>query len=392
MLKRTLLAGLQMVLGLAAGLLLLEAVLRLNPHLLLRGMAAAAPIDAPLMASDYAIRYADADLFFWHAALIQPILPEQNQIEAQVHFETDEFGFPNAAPLPPQAAVVVLGRSFSQGAQASDPWPRQLAQATGQVVVNLAQPASGIELKHQYLRQFGFPRHPRWIVLEVLPSMDILGFGPDPDTQIAALPFPLAQTLARRFVPTVPPAARSTIYPLSVQVGANSHNLVFFSYYLAALSVNRHDIEASRQWASYQQAVLDLSTDARAHGSCAALLYAPTKEELFFSLAANPQELAPALAAGWPAWRLAPDGSLVQDAVAPVDAAQLQSQAGAARAVVADFAAARQLVFVDPTAEMQAAARRGDDPFMTYDSHWSATGHAIVAGAVADALQSHTCP
>jgi hypothetical protein len=392
MLKRTLLAGLQMVLGLAAGLLLLEAVLRLNPHLLLRGMAASAPIDAPLTASDYTIRYADADLFFWHAALIQPVPPEQNQIEAQVHFETDEFGFPNASPLPPQAAVVVLGRSFSQGAQAADPWPRRLAQATGQAVVNLAQPASGIELKHQYLRQFGFPRHPRWVVLEVLPSMDILGFGPDPVTQIGALPFPLAQTLARGVFPAVLPAARNYIYPLTAHIGANSYSLVFFSYYLAALSVDRRDIEASRQWASYQHAVLDLAADARAHGSCLALLYAPTKEELFFSLASSPQELAPALAAGWPAWRLAPDSSLVQDATAPVDAAQLQSQAGAARALLADFAVLHQLPFVDPTAEMQAAARRGDDPFMTYDSHWSATGHALVAGAVAQALQSHDCP
>jgi SGNH hydrolase-like domain, acetyltransferase AlgX len=392
MFKRTLMAGLQLVLGLAAGLLLLEAVLRLNPHLLLRGMAASAPIDAPLTASDYTIRYGDADLFFWHADLIHPLLPQQNQIEAQVHFETDEFGFPNAAPLPARADVVVLGRSFSQGTQAADPWPRQLAAATGWAVVDLAQPASGIGLKHQYLRQFGFPRQPRWVVLEVLPSMDIIGYGPDPDTQVGALPFPVAQTLLRRFMPAALPAPRGFIYPLSAHIGAQAYNLVFFSYYLAALSVSPHDLEASRQWAAYQQAVLDLAADARAHGSCVALLYAPTKEELFFSLASQPQELAPALTAGWAGWRLAPDGNLAQDAAAPGDAAQLQSQAGAARALVAGFAASRQLVWVDPTAAMQAAAQHGDDPFMTYDSHWSASGHAIVAAAVAQALQSHNCP
>ena len=43
-------------------------------------------------------------------------------------------------------------------------------------------------------------------------------------------------------------------------------------------------------------------------------------------------------------------------------------------------------------AAMQAAARQGDDPFMAYDSHWSASGHSIVAAAVAQALQSRDCP
>ncbi len=392
MLKRLLAAALQMGLGLAAGLLLLEAVLRVNPHLLLRGMAAPAPIDAALTVSDYTVRQSEADLFFWHADLIRPIPPASDQVEARVHFETDEFGFPNSAPLPAQADMVVLGRSFSQGAQAASPWPRLLAAATGQAVVNLAQPASGIELKHRYLQQFGFPRRPRWVVLEVLPSMDILGFGPDPNSQVAALPFPLAQTLVRRFLLPGPSAASHYIYPLPAQVGANTFNLVFFSYYLSALTASRADLQASRQWAAYQSAVLDLVADARAHGSCVALLYAPTKEELFFSLATNPPDLAPALTAGWQAWRLAPDGNLVQDGVAPVDPAQLQAQAGAARSIVTAFAAAHQLALVDPTAAMAAAVARGADPFMTYDSHWSALGHSLVAEAVTQTLRSSACP
>ena len=392
MFKRILLAGLQIVLGLAAGLLLLEAVLHLNPHLMLRGMGTPAPIDAPLSDSDYTIRFSDADLFFWHANLIRPIAPAQNQIEAQVRFETDEFGFPNPAPLPAHADVIVLGRSFSEGAQAADPWPRRLAETTGQAVINLAQPASGIDLKHHYLSQFGFPRDPRWVVLEVLPSMDILGYGPQADTLISGLPFPLAQFMARQLVPAAPLGTRHEIYPLSVQVGAHAFDLVFFSYYLAALSIGQPDIAASRQWAAYQQGVLALAADARAHGACLALLYAPTKEELFFSLADNPQELAPALAASWAGWRLAPGGDLEQDAPAPHDPVLMQRQAGAARSLLATFASAHQLAWVDPTPEMQAAAESGDDPFMTYDSHWSAIGHAIVAGAVVRALQSHDCP
>ncbi len=57
-------ALLQIALGLSLGGLLLEAVLQLNPRLLLRGMGTPNPIDAPLQILDYAVYRSEADLFF----------------------------------------------------------------------------------------------------------------------------------------------------------------------------------------------------------------------------------------------------------------------------------------------------------------------------------------
>jgi hypothetical protein len=296
------------------GLLLLEALLRANPRLLLRGMGAPASIEAPLQSLDYDVHLSDADLFFWHDDLIRPIDPAANDLEARVHFVTDEFGFPNQAPSPAATDVIVLGRSFSLGAQAADPWPRRLAALSGLRVTNLSQAASGIESKGNFLRRFGLARHPRWVIVEVLPSMDILGAAAPPASLAAQLPVPLLQTFVRQARP--PGLARTPtepIYPLPVDLGRRRVELVFFSYYLAALSVDPVDRAASQDWQGFQAALLGLAAEARAAGACVALLYAPTKEETYLPLA-SPQSLEPILRAGWSAWAIGPDSRLRQDA------------------------------------------------------------------------------
>jgi hypothetical protein len=386
-------ALLNIVLGLALGGLLLEATLQLNPQLLLRGMGAPGPIERPLQTLDYTVRLSDADLFFWHRALIRPIAAGADEVEAQVHFTTDELGFPNPVPSAPHSDVVVLGRSFSLGAQAAEPWPRRLEAMTGLQVTNLSQAANGIESKRTFLRRFGLPRQPRWVIVDVLPSMDILGAAPASASLVAQLPVPLVQTLARRVLaPTLPAALAAPIYPLSVNLGPRSADLVFFSYYLAALSVSPADLAASQDWQAYQTQLLALAADARAGGACVALLYAPTKEETYVPLAASASSLAPILEAGWSPWALDLDGRLRQDPQLPVTVETLQERALAARLLVRAFAAEQGLPFIDPSDDMRAAALTGRDPYLRYDSHWSALGHALVAEHVAAAIAAAPCP
>ena len=98
-----------MFLGGALGLVLLELILHLNPQLLLRGMAAPAPVDPPVGRRVYEVYTSDADLFIWQAQLSALFQPVSGELEARVSFYTDELGFPNPAPLPPRVDVVVLG-------------------------------------------------------------------------------------------------------------------------------------------------------------------------------------------------------------------------------------------------------------------------------------------
>ena len=382
----------QVGLGLAAGLSLIEVTLQLNPGLLWNGMALPAPAEPPLTAKDYVVRYSDADVFYWSADKIRPVAPEADRIEAYVHFETDELGFANAAPLPPRADVVVLGRSYSLGAQAAEGWPRQVARQTGWQVVNLSQAGSGIDLKVQYLRNFGLPRHPRWVIVEVLPAMDILGYEPPAPLLLQGLPFALTQRLARQWLGAPAPANPAQfIYPLAVDLPGRTAHLIFFSQYLSSLTVSRNAWAASQDWAAYRQRLLALKQAAQAQGLCVALLFAPTKENLYVSLVRDPAQLEP-VQKDLRTWRLAESGRLVPAESGVTDVASLQANALAAHDLLVEFARTYGLPLVDPTSEMKEAALGGQDPFMAYDTHWSALGHQIVAQAVASTLRNASCP
>jgi hypothetical protein len=279
------------------------------------------------------------------------------------------------------------------GAQAAQPWPQRLAEITGLPVINLSQAASGLETKANYLRQFGLPRQPRWVVIEVLPSMDLMGYGPQGTLLAPQLPPPLIQTLGRRWLAADPsPDRPEPIYPLRLELNSGTADVVFFSYYLSTLTVDALSLAASQQWQHYQAGVLALKAEAEASGACALLLYAPTKEETYLSAAADLQQLTPVLSAGWESWGLAADGWLRAGAGTPAKVETLAENAPAARHLLRAFAAEHGLTFVDPSDAMQAAAARGDSPFMRYDSHWSAAGHALVAQQVAAALSAAACP
>jgi hypothetical protein len=390
--RKILIACLNLVLGIGLGLGLLELTLRANPALLLRGMGLPSPVDPPIETLQYEVRYSDADIFYWQRDQVRPISPENDGLESQVTFETDEFGFPNSAPLPESVDVVVLGRSYSIGAQASQPWPRILARKTGLKVLNLSQTGSGLVLKMKYLNDFGYPRHPRWVILEILPSMDIIGYTPDPTMIVPALPVPIIRQILHQNFEDHPEVDQDqAFYPLPVDIAGQTVDLTFYAYYLAALTVDKNSLQSSKQWNSFQEGLAKFVSQAKERSVCVLLLYAPTKPDIYFPLATQPQQLEPTLQ-GWSPWRLTKDGDLIQDAQGRAEKASMQHNASAARDLIAEFSDLHDLPFVDPTSAMVQAVKSGESPFMVYDTHWSAIGNQLVAGLVAERLISSSCP
>lgn len=390
--KRTGLAFLQLITGVLVGLLLLEGVLRINTPLLagLRGLAAPAPMDAPLTTIEYDVFYSDGDQLFWRPDLVRPVAPESDRLEAHVVLQTDEFGFRNPAPLPARADVVVLGRSFSLGAQSDAPWPSQLGGRTGWAVINLAQPGSSPEVKLDYLRHFGLPRRPHWVVYEVEPPIDALNYRPSSPWMIQLLPVPIVQEWVRRFYGIRSFFSGDPIYPLAVDLPGRTHRLTCCVHYLDALTLTAQDWRRSRGWREFSLAVVRLSEEADTQGACTALLYAPTKPEIYFPLVLDPSQLEPTL------WDLIPlqldsGGELVPDPGTPVEVLDLRRNALAAREALAEFAREQNMVFIDPTDLMIQSVLAGEDPFMVYDSHWNTLGHELVARAAAEALAAAEC-
>ena len=186
-------------------------------------MALPAPADAPITTQKYTVKYSDADLFYWQADEIQPLNPEDDRIEAEVIYQTDEFGFHNIPPSGTKAEIVVLGRSFSLGAQSDLPWVAQLAKNSQMQVLNLSQAGADIRIKGGYFEKYGLPAQPKWLVIEVMPSMDIFDYRSESAWLIKGLPFSIAHTLIYRNKPSSSELRVERIY-LSTEDRDNQQN------------------------------------------------------------------------------------------------------------------------------------------------------------------------
>ncbi|MEW5868013.1 MAG: hypothetical protein AB1894_01965 [Chloroflexota bacterium] len=392
MFKNALRVTLALFAGLALGLVLLETSLHLNPRLLLRGMAVPAPVYTPVQEQIYDVHYSDGDIFFWQPELVQPIPLTEDRLEGTVHFQTDEFGFPNQAPLPPQVDIIVLGRSHSLGAQASQPWTHQLMKSSGLSLLNLSQTGAGTSLKRDYLKKFGLPRQPRWAVVGILPALDIIGYSPNPNWLVPNLAYPVIQHIYRRFNNGSPKQAiAKPIYPLQIDIPGQTVELTFYTNYLSTLTIEPSEMRDSQQWASASQELVDLIQLARKNKVCVILLYVPTKPDIYFPLAEDASQLELVLDTLAP-WRLDSTHTLVQDPSFTTSIRQMQSNAGAARGLLIEFARQQGVLLADPSQALTQAALQGDAPYMLYDTHWSVTGHRIVAQTILEIIQNASCP
>lgn len=390
-LRRLILALFNLIAGTLLGLLLFEAILRINSTLLFRGMALPAPVDTPLTLLTYEVRYSDADVFTWRPDLVRPLSPEEDKLEALVTYETDEYGFRNHGPLPPKVDAVVLGRSISLAGHLGRPWPELLAENLDWSVLNLAQPGSGIESKRTILLRYGLARRPRWVIVEVLPSIDIVGSDTPTPLVSQELLIPTIQGLVRRWQGNRPVSTENAIYPLTVDLPGRQAGLTCCLHYLEFFSLDKQTLEKSQDWQNYRQKLLKIVVDARKKHACVALLYVPTKPDLYFPLALHPEQLQPTLrevvplqigASGW--LEPDPDGGLTEDII--------RRNVLVGHDMVQDFARQNGLLWIDPNDVMHDAAVAGQDPFMVFDSHWNQFGHQIVAQVASELLDEAFCP
>ncbi len=273
------------VIGVVTALFILEVMVHITP---LFSFNIIVPASSPLTITSYDVRYSDGDTFRLSPELIKPLAPGADAIEAHIDYQTDEFGFHNDVPLPATADIAVVGRSYSMGPDTVVPWPKRLSIKTGLRVLNLAQIGSGNDIKLHYLQDYGFFRHPRWIVVEVLPRLDILNYQHAPalllplitGTMIFNIWFQLHEAMTTAPVPT----SENTIYPLSVQINNHPYAVTFSTPDLSSLTVSASTIQQSKQWQLFRNDLSALIADAHAHSSCVAILYAQSKTGAYLPL------------------------------------------------------------------------------------------------------------
>jgi hypothetical protein len=129
---------------------------------------------------------------------------------------------------------------------------------------------------------------------------------------------------------------------------------------------------------------------SRSNSSCLVLLYAPTKPDIYIPLIEDIHRLEPIRREIRP-WKLNSSNSLERGNQWSSDFSELQINAYAARNLISKFASENHIIFVDPSISMTQAVVEGKSPFMRYDTHWSATGHQLVANMVLETLKTASC-
>jgi hypothetical protein len=355
-------------------------------------MMAPAPVHPAITTKIYDVNFSDADAFMWRPDLILPVQPDDDILESHVEFTTDEFGFRNEPPLPEKVDLVVLGRSTPLGANQPSSWPEMIGEQTGMQVLNLAQPGGNLRQKSRYLKRFGLPRNPKWVIVEVVPSIDIIGGQTLPLVLSKDLISPLFQSVYLQLSDKpVIYTEGAPLYPITIDLPDRAIDLTCCLHYLQFYTLEQSSLESSMDWINYRQELLNLISIAKSNSSCVVLMLSPTKPEAYFPLASNPDQLIPTAKSVKPLLQ-GSNGFVVPDQIDSTNINMVISNIDAGRKMVTDFANQQNIPLIDPTESFQEAILHGEDPFMVYDSHWNLTGHQIAAQIASKKLSKLSCP
>ena len=156
--------------------------------------------------------------------------------------------------------------------------------------------------------------------------------------------------------------------------------MVFFSYYVAWLSVDREGIESSENFRLVRETILqvrDLSEEAGAH---LLLVYVPSKEHVYLPFV-NDADMLARVFADVPTIELDATGYLQFTSDRATPELTRQNMDDQSR-LLGDFAAENDIRFLDLTPLFQEEAGTGAELYYPFDTHWNQLGHDLAAGSI----------
>ncbi|MBC8100675.1 MAG: hypothetical protein H7Y11_14640 [Armatimonadetes bacterium] len=378
-----------MLSGLGCGVLLISLLLRAFPQL--------EPGGQRFIFTDY-----DGDTFRHQPGLVRP--PADNRLLEDLTRYDDVDGFRRPARVADSYPIIAIGDSFTDGGQT--PWTDVLAQTLDTPVRNLGWSGFGPLEYAEVMRRYGSGEH-TWVLVMFFEGNDLSNIQTS-SVAIAAnggvLPFDLTRTIGAPITDVRSLAQYSDItldandqylYPLThSRPDATPFEMAYISDYLWWLNGDAATYAQSRNIAQLGDVLTSIR--AQAGEACVALVYAPTKEHIYFQYA-DPDgnrryvlENALTLLPGTPnaddtdAW-------LTFSGLQPVAYDVLAGRIDHLRDSVRATAAAAGLQFIDLTPALLTASASGDLAYYTYDSHWSLRGHQVAGQTVADYLQATPC-
>lgn len=322
---------------------------------------------------------------------------------------TDELGFRNPE-VPAACETVVVGDSFAEGSMVldEDVWVRRVADRLDSCVYNAA--VSGAD-PWEYLNNlaaFGLPLKPRSVVFMVYEGNDFKRrprprpAGPaeatlrdqlhtirDRSFKRSPLRAKLKRVLLGQLGPVWSdlPAPENPAFewmPIRLDYDEQSHAYAFEPRRLRSLLWSREAFRRSPEWATNEEAFRALIDLAESRGAEVLGVYAPSAPHVILPLARD---------------RIRPDALRAFLEAEEEDQPETEellhrvfSQLDTQQEVFLSFCRERSIPCIGLTEPLRLALTQGEQVYFTYDQHWTALGHAVVAGVVEAALRTRADP
>ncbi len=332
--------------------------------------------------------HSNGDLFTSLPGRIRPPQDDALLADFTLAFDADSFRIP--AMQAEHYPIAAFGDSFTEAPNAAAPWPDGVAARLGVPVRNYGFRSYGPLEVQNTVREFANRETRTWLLYAFFSGND-LGDANRSAALAERSPLYLLPQLAEqaaREMSTQVAQSESEHYdfPMPVIIGGNYYEMAFLTYYLFRQLAPPEGFAASRTFEIFAEAVDDIT--ANTPGMCHALIFIPTKEQLYYPY------IHPAVRQYLRdnAYRAVLDGNrMLQLEAAPLaeaDEPAFITGLTALRDAVRDFMATQSgWQFIDLLPVFQEHVDAGELLYYPYDSHWNQAGHDLAAQVIADALR-----
>jgi hypothetical protein len=346
-------------------------------------------------AMQISFRPADGDLFVAMPGSIRP--PADNSPLTQFAIQWDPNGFRLPAQPRDVYSIAVFGDSFTEGFNVERPYADVLAAALDTGVYNYGYRAYGPLEIAEAAQQFAGAPSREWVLYGYFSGNDLGDTVRPPklDTRTVNSAW---QALFDRFNPPLTdpyqlPAHDRYDFPKPVIIGGRYYDLAFLWYYWWWQRVP--EAEQAAFMRSKNVNILDDSLNtiaASAPDACKALVFIPTKEQLYYPYIYESERQ----------WILGNANTLVLDEEETIrivpeplsqqaESAFIDSLNGQHDLIRALILAKPEWTFIDLLPAFAAAVAQGELLYYPYDTHWNQAGHDLAGNIIAQALRTLPC-
>jgi hypothetical protein len=343
----------------------------------------------------FTFRPSDGDLFPALPGRIRP--PANNEPLQSFTIAWDADGFRVPAKTADHYPIAAFGDSFTEGYNSPLPWPDKLAELLNVPVRNYGYRGYGPLEEKRVVQEFAPKEARSWMLLEFFAGND-LG-----DIQKSTLiqersPLDILPKLAQDSADNMATQAAANAgahydFPMPVIIGGNYYEMAFLTYYIWRQLAPPEGFAASRTVKLFGD-TLDAMGTAVPQQTCKALIFVPSKEQLYYPYIhpASRQWLR-----GSAYLPFLDKNGLLQIQPSPITPEQeqtiLKHLTDQRDAIAALVASKPGWHFVDLLPVFQKHVDAGELLYYPYDSHWTQDGHNLAAQTIAEAMRNTpNCP